>query len=116
MAKEPSREGIARPWSRPRASRRMLRAQCGQIVPGEVVRMKDGEKLFEEAQRAPSNDAADEVQEREVVLRLLLPTHQDAAEAVHPRVRPLHDPTPRLEPSTLLEDRKSTRLNSSHTV
>src|SRR5437762_2253910 len=38
-----------------------------------------------------------EVEHAEVVLRLLLPSDEDAAEAVHPTVRALDDPAPGLE-------------------
>src|SRR5215211_9071975 len=38
---------------------------------------------------------AGEVDERQVVLGLLLPTHQQPPRAVQPRMRPLHYPTPR---------------------
>src|SRR5918998_6566600 len=44
---------------------------------------------------SPCDDGEREVEQREVVARLLGPADQDGAEAVQPRVRALHHPTPR---------------------
>src|SRR5579871_1364880 len=43
------------------------------------------------------------MQQRQIVFGLLAPADENAAEAVHPTVRPLHDPTPRLIPCLPLE-------------
>jgi hypothetical protein len=43
------------------------------------------------------------VQKPKVVLRLLFPTDQNAAETIHPTMRPFDNPTPRARPSFLLE-------------
>ena len=39
-----------------------------------------------------SDDTTDEMQERQIVVGLLFPADEDAAKAVHPRVRALNDP------------------------
>src|SRR5918998_2094892 len=44
---------------------------------------------------SPCDDGEREVEQREVVARLLGPADQDGAEAVEPGVRALHHPTPR---------------------
>src|SRR5215831_9872968 len=41
------------------------------------------------------------MQEGQIMLRLFIPAYQDASEAVHPGVRPLHHPTPGLLPRLL---------------
>src|ERR671917_2457720 len=44
----------------------------------------------------PGNNGEGEVEQGEIVGRLLGPSDQDRAEAVEPRVGTLHDPAPRL--------------------
>jgi hypothetical protein len=47
--------------------------------------------------RAKSDQAAGEMEKGQIVLRLFVPTDEQATKAVHPRMCPLHDPPPRFE-------------------
>src|SRR5689334_5933131 len=49
------------------------------------------------------NDGTDQVQQAEIILDLLRPSHQHIAEPLKPTVRALHHPASRLEASALLE-------------
>ena len=59
--------------------------------------------LLEKARRSPRDEATNQMKEPQVVLGLLGPAHEDAAEAVHPTVRAFHDPASGLEARLLLE-------------
>lgn len=43
------------------------------------------------------------MEEREVVLRFLVPANEQATKAIQPRMRPLHHPAPRFEPRFLFD-------------
>ena len=72
-------------------------------VEVDPVRLDASGALLEEPAGSPRDDRTDEVQHRQVVLRLLLPANQDASEAIHPGVRALNDPASRLEARLLLD-------------